>query len=163
MVVKLIGVGAAGNKAAIAAIQAGVVDLEDVLLINSTLKDIPHDYDGEKYCFNNAYGGCGKERKLATEYVMNDIKNGHLDIEGFLQVGVEAKEAELVVLVSSTEGGTGSGTVPFLAKYIKSCTRAEVRCVSFIGFGDDIRGLRNTVEYFKELEDGFAVDRKSVV
>lgn len=158
MIAKLIGIGAAGNKAAIAAVQSNVIDLTDVLLINSTLKDIPHDYSGEKYCFNNAYGGCGKERKIATEYIMNDINKGHLDIDKFLQVGVDKKQAELVIIVSSTEGGTGSGAAPLLADYIKSVLDIEARCFSFIGFGDDIRGLRNTVEYFKELKDKYAVE-----
>lgn len=160
MNVKLIGVGAAGNKAAIAAIESKVIDKSDVLLINSTLKDIPHDYSGDKYCFANAYGGCGKERSVAKQYVIADLQSGALNIEKYLNIGVQGKQTELVVFVSSTEGGSGSGTVPTLARYIKEVvdTSISVKCFSFVGFSDDIRGLRNTVEYFQEMEDNLAIE-----
>lgn len=162
MITKLIGIGAAGNKAAIAAIDNEVINKEDVLLINSTLKDIPHDYDGEKYCFSKAYGGCGKERNIARNHMINDLKNGDLDIEKFLQIGIEEKKAEMVVIVSSVEGGTGSGSAPILARYIKETLGIHaVRCFSFTGFEDDIRGLRNTVEYFQELTDVLAIESVS--
>ena len=158
MITKLIGIGAAGNKAAISAIQAGVIKKEDVLLINSTLKDIPKDYDWKKYCFAGAYGGCGKERNIAKKHIQEDLTNETLDMKEFLAIGQKDKEAEFVVLVSSTEGGTGSGSVPILARYIKEVLGVKaVQCFAFIGFGDDIRGLRNTVEYFKELEDVIAI------
>lgn len=39
--VKLIGIGAAGNKAAITAFEKGVVAEDELLLINSNLGDIP--------------------------------------------------------------------------------------------------------------------------
>lgn len=159
MNVKLIGIGAAGNKAAIAAIENRVIDKSNTLLINSTMKDIPHDYDGEKYCFNGAYGGCGKERKIAKKHILADLKSGSLNLNKFLEIGVEGKQAELVVIVSSTEGGTGSGSAPVLAKWIKGVLHIEaVRCFSFVGFADDVRGLRNTVEYFEELEDMYAIE-----
>lgn len=160
MYARLIGIGAAGNKAAITAVQTGVIDKENVLLINSTLKDIPSDYDGNKYCFNNSYGGCGKERNISRNYMLSDLQNGDLDLSKFLKIG-QPDQAELVVLVSSTEGGTGSGSVPILAKYILEVYGISVRCFSFIGFSDDSRGLRNTVEYFKELEDSMAVESVS--
>ena len=38
MKIKLIGVGAAGNKAVIEAVEQGVVDKESILLLNSTLQ-----------------------------------------------------------------------------------------------------------------------------
>ena len=162
MITKLIGIGAAGNKAAISAIQAGVINKEDVLLINSTLKDIPKDFDGKKYCFNGAYGGCGKERNIAKKHMQDDLMNESLNMSEFLQIGQKDKEAEFVVLVSSTEGGTGSGSVPILARYIKEVLGVKaVQCFAFIGFGDDIRGLRNTVEYFEELRDVIAIQATS--
>ena len=48
MNVKLIGIGAAGNKAAINAVENKVIAIENVMLINSTLRDIPADYKGLK-------------------------------------------------------------------------------------------------------------------
>ena len=41
---KIIGVGAAGNKAAINLIEKGVIEKGNVLLLNSTKKDIPDEY-----------------------------------------------------------------------------------------------------------------------
>ena len=43
MKTRIIGIGAAGNKAAISAVEANIDKLENILLINSTLKDIPRD------------------------------------------------------------------------------------------------------------------------
>ena len=42
--IKLIGIGAAGNKAAITAFEKGVVAEDELLLINSNLGDIPQEY-----------------------------------------------------------------------------------------------------------------------
>ena len=46
MYTKLIGLGAGGNKAAICAVKNQVIEMSNVMLVNSTLKDIPKDYDG---------------------------------------------------------------------------------------------------------------------
>lgn len=154
---RLIGVGAAGNKAAISAIVNGIVDEEDVLLVNSTLKDIPKDFNGKKFCFTNSYGGCGKERKLANELTYDALKSGDIKLDEFLKVG-ESDVAELVILVSSTEGGTGSGSVPVLARYIKDALDIEVHCFGFLGFEDDGRGLMNTISYLQEMQDNFCID-----
>lgn len=158
MKTRIIGIGAAGNKAAISAVEANIDKLDDVLLINSTLKDIPSDYQGKKFCFTDAYGGCGKERKKAKELMMKDLQSGALDIKSFLGFGTP-DQAELVVLVSSTEGGTGSGAVPVLASYIKNVLGIRgVHCFAFTGFEEDGRGLMNTVEYFQEMEEKFTVE-----
>lgn len=156
---RIIGVGAAGNKAAISAVVNKIISAEDVLLINSTKKDIPADYKGNVFCFPNAYGGCGKERKIAKRLTQDALQGGSLDLEAFLAVDDDERDpAELVVLVSSTEGGTGSGSVPLLAKYIKNVFDINVHCFAFTGFEEDGRGLRNTVEYFHEMEEDFTVE-----
>ena len=41
---KVIGLGAAGNKAAITLIEEKVVDPKQVVLLNTTLKDVPEKY-----------------------------------------------------------------------------------------------------------------------
>lgn len=159
MITKIIGLGAAGNKAAISATEEAIITLDDVLLINSTSKDIPKDYTGKSYCFPSAYGGCGKERTKAKELMERSLRDDGLDalLEEFLKVGKE-EQAELVVLVSSAEGGTGSGSTPLLAKYISACFGISVHCFVFTGFEDDGRGLRNTVEYFQEMEEDYTVE-----
>lgn len=158
MRVKLIGVGAAGNKATICAVQESVVKKEDVLLINSTLKDIPKDFDGLSYQFNikdQDQGGCGKERRRAANLVTNDIEE--IPLEKFLGVGTP-EEAELAIIVCSTEGGTGSGASPILARYIWQALGIHVHMFAFLGFGEDVRGLRNTVEYFGEMDSEFTIE-----
>ena len=64
MFCKLIGLGAAGNKAAICAVQNSVISIKNTMLINSTLKDIPAEYQSKEgavvYQLFGAYGGCGK-------------------------------------------------------------------------------------------------------
>ena len=43
MICRLIGIGAAGNKAAITAVENNIISVKKTMLINSTLKDIPAD------------------------------------------------------------------------------------------------------------------------
>lgn len=157
MITKLIGIGAGGNKAAICAVKNQVIDIDNTMLINSTLKDIPKDYDGTAIEFSNSYGGCGKERKMSYELCSNSIQDGTIPLEDFLHIGKD-DQAELVVLVSSTEGGTGSGSTPLLAKYIREVFGISVHVFLFIGFQEDVRGTKNTVEVFQELQNNFATE-----
>ncbi len=158
---KLIGLGAAGNKAAICAVENEVMDIKNVLLLNSTLKDIPANYqamDGAVCVkFLDSYGGCGKERKMSRELCENTLREEGFDLEGFLEIDTPT-QAELVVLVTSTEGGTGSGSTPLLAQYISQCFGIAVHVFGFAGFNDDIRGMANTVAFFKDLSDDYTVE-----
>ena len=159
MRVKIIGLGAAGNKAAICAVENNILSLDDVMLINSTLKDIPADYKGKNNChqFANSYGGCGKERSLSYELCEASLRSDIFGLAKFLHVETEA-EAELVVVVASTEGGTGSGAAPLIADYIRQVYGIAVHIFGLAGFEDDVRGMRNTVEFFKEMKENFAVE-----
>lgn len=157
MITKLIGIGAGGNKAAICAVRNDIISVENTMLINSTLKDIPKDYTGSAIEFSNSYGGCGKERKMSYDLCANSIQDGTIPLEEFLNVGKE-DQTELVVLVSSTEGGTGSGSTPLLAKYIREVLGISVHVFLFIGFQEDVRGTKNTVEIFQELQNNFATE-----
>ena len=101
--------------------------------------------------------GCGKERKMSYDLCKNSIQDGTIPLEEFLHIG-KPDQAELVILVSSTEGGTGSGSTPLLAKYIREVLGVSVHVFLFTGFEEDVRGLKNTVEIFQELQDNFAVE-----
>lgn len=158
MITKVIGIGAAGNKAAINVVENKIIDIDSVMLINSTLRDIPTDYKGLKIEYSGSYGGCGKERKIAYELAMKNLKEGKLPLKEFLHLEEPDKKAELVVVVSSTEGGTGSGSSVIIANYIKNVLGIPVHVIGFAGFRDDVRGLKNTVEWFQELKDNFAVE-----
>lgn len=158
---RLIGLGAAGNKAAIEAVERGIIPCNNVMLLNSTLKDIPADYITRNgavcYQFTGAYGGCGKERSRSYELCSVTLENDDIKLGQFLGVDTD-EEAELVVLVSSTEGGTGSGASPLVADYINQVYGLPVHIFGLAGFEDDVRGMRNTVDFFKDMKDTFAVE-----
>ena len=158
---RLIGLGAAGNKAAIEAVERGIIPCNNVMLLNSTLKDIPANYITRNgavcYQFTGAYGGCGKERSRSYELCSATLENDDIKLGQFLGVDTD-EEAELVVLVSSTEGGTGSGASPLVADYINQVYGLPVHIFGLAGFEDDVRGMRNTVDFFKDMKDTFAVE-----
>ena len=158
MNVKLIGIGAAGNKAAINAVENDIINMEHVMLINSTLRDIPADYKGLKFEFAGSYGGCGKERNIALDLAKKNVIDGVIPFEEFLCLNDAKKKAELVVIVTSTEGGTGSGSSTYIGHYIQNKLGIQVHMFGFAGFQSDTRGLKNTVEWFQELQDGFTVE-----
>lgn len=160
MITKLIGFGAAGNKSAICAVNLEILPIEDVLLINSTSKDIPSEYQNREgalcYTYKNAYGGCGKERSASFELCEETLKNDFMDLKSFLKIGTP-DEAELVIISTATEGGTGSGGAPLLADFIRRVYGISVHIFAFAGFEDDVRGLRNTVDFFKDMKPNFTV------
>lgn len=150
---KIIGLGAAGNKAVIEAIEAGTIPKSHCLLINSTLKDIPSDYHDISVNIGGDRGGCGKEREVGKELTIESIKDGTLDI---LDQLIEPND-EMIYLASSTEGGSGSGSISIISKYFKEMYNLNVNITAFTGFEDDARGMLNTIEFFKDLSDEYIV------
>ena len=146
----LIGIGAAGNKAAMCAVEEGVVKEEDAIIINSTSKDFPKEFKGKTIALSPQDTGCGKERTIAKEYAMNAIKSGKLN---FPEIG----NYTTVIIVTSVEGGTGSGSTPIIAKFFNQVHRKNVHIIAFAGFEEDVRGLANTVEFFQEIDGSLIV------
>lgn len=161
MICRLIGIGAAGNKAAITAVENEIIPVNKTMLINSTLKDIPADYQSKEGAivrqYTGAYGGCGKERNISYGLAEKNLQEDTLGLEEFLGVDTD-KECELCIIVASTEGGTGSGSAPLIGQYILNVFGIHVHIFGIAGFEDDVRGMRNTVEFFKEMDDQFAVE-----
>lgn len=149
---KVIGVGAAGNKGAIQLIEDGVVEPTDVLLLNSTLKDIPVQYRHLAIEFAGAIKGCGKERHLANKMAYENLQNGDINLDGLM-----APEDKMVIICNSSEGGTGCGASTILGQYFDQVLQAKVHMFVFGGFQEDARGLKNTVEYFKDLSPNYVV------
>lgn len=148
---KIIGCGAAGNKAAIELLKSGYDD-EQIILINSTAKDIDPKYKDKLIIFGKGLGGCGKERSLGKQMIMDDLKNGKIVPEG-----MTSSRDRGVILVGSTEGGSGSSIIPILAKYFKEVVGVNVICVLFFGFQDDTRGLQNSIELAQELSNEYTI------
>lgn len=146
----LIGIGAAGNKAVMEAIESKIVDTKDAVIINSTSKDFPEGFNGTKIVLSSKDTGCGKERSIAKEYAMNCIKSGTLN-------KIDVSEYTTVIICTSVEGGTGSGSSPIIAKYFNQVCRKNVHLIAFSGFEEDVRGLANTVEFFSEIDNNLIV------
>lgn len=150
--VKVIGIGAAGNKASIKLIEDEVMGIGNVLLLNSTLKDVPTAYKEYAIEFKGVNKGCAKDRTLANQMVMDNLRNGDINLDGFL-----SPEDKMVIIVNSAEGGTGCGTATVIANYFKEVLGVTVHMFVFGGFEEDARGLKNTVDYFTELYPSYIV------
>ena len=140
----LVGIGAAGNKAVMEAVSMGVVKEEDTLIINSTSKDFPKDYKGKTIVLTSEDTGCGKERSVAKSYALSAISSGKLNNEEF-------NKYTTIVVCTSVEGGTGSGSTPIIAQFFNQVYNKNVHIIAFTGFEEDVRGLANTVDFFKEV------------
>lgn len=146
----LVGIGAAGNKAVIKANEMGVIAEKDSVMINSTSKDFPKDFNGTKLILSPKDSGCGKERSVAKDFTTTAIRSGKLtdiDVNGYTSV----------IICTSVEGGTGSGATPMIAQYFHKVCRRNVHVIAFTGFEDDVRGLGNTIEFFQELDSNLIV------
>lgn len=150
----IIGCGAAGNKAVIDLMNIGY-NPDKIFMLNSTAKDIPSEYHSKMMIFgssSNRLGGCGKERSIGREMLLADLKSGKINIDNIVDPNDQA-----IVLVGSTEGGSGSSSIPILAKYFKQVHGKNVICILFFGFNDDVRGMHNTIELCKELSEEYTV------
>lgn len=149
MNIKIIGIGAAGNKAAIRAVAAQIVTEKDVLLLNTSAQDISADYKNRSAIFasKDSVGGCGKERGRSKEYIVKALQQNNgigQELTNLINPG------DLPIIVASTEGGTGSGAAPVLAAYISEVIGVRPQLIGFTGTEDDLRGLQNTIDYFKD-------------
>ena len=147
----LIGIGAAGNKAVVTAIEKGTMNVEDTAIVNSTTKDFPKEYQGTKIVLSATDTGCGKERDISKMYTKKAIG------EGKFNFNEKMSQYTTVIICTSVEGGTGSGATPILAKFFNKVYTKNVHIIAFTGFEDDVRGLANTVEFFKEIDSAIIV------
>lgn len=149
MEILLIGIGAAGNKAAMKAVEEGIVKEKDCIIINSTSKDFPDNFEGEKIILSPNDTGCGKERSIAKEYALSAIKAGKLNFN--------VQKYSTIVICTSVEGGTGSGATPLIAQFVNEVHKKNTHVIAFTGFEEDVRGLANTIEFFQEIKSSLIV------
>lgn len=143
---KFFGIGAGGNKAAINLVEMGVVSRDNIMLINSTLKDIPEEYRDTAIRIGESLGGCGKERALAKDLIYAALEAESVPAETLLD-----PDDDFVGIIASSEGGTGSGASIVLGQYFADVVGIPVHLFVFTGFEEDGRGLQNTVEYFSDI------------
>ena len=153
MRLKIIGIGAAGNKAVINLIEKSYVSPRDVVLINSTIKDVPANYRDYAIRLSDEVQGCGQERNLAKDICLNAMKEGRLNLDNLID-----PEYDKVVIITSTNGGTGSGASTIIAKYLNEVVGIEVEVIGLVGFEDEsARALRNLIEFCQDLSGDYAI------
>ena len=153
---KVIGIGAAGNKAVITLLEKGIiVDDKQILLLNSTLKDVPEKYKDFAIEFGDTKG-CGKERNLAKNMIITALQKGQVPLDSFLN-----PDDKMLIIATSSEGGTGCGASAIVADYMSSLMKIPVHMFVFTGFEDDVRGLKNTVDWFNDLKEEYIVEAVS--
>lgn len=148
--VGIIGLGNTGNQVATLAQKELKIP---VLAINSSEKDletVPNDVP--KKLISSAKGhsqGAGKNRSLAKSYLKDSIVKflSSEDIQEFV------KALDVVFIISSTGGGTGSGTAPIMANIIQSTfVDTKVILVGVLPVNNEALSAHvNTLEYLNEL------------
>lgn len=143
--------GSAGNHAAIELIERGIIDKSYVRLLNTSALDVPDEYKQIPdlfYDFSvNGVFGSGKESSIGRSSMIQSIKTGKIKLDELLN-----DDAREVIIVTSTDGGSGSGSGPVLAKYFDAMN-IPVHVFGFIGFADDARSISNTLKFFKNLPE----------
>lgn len=148
--VGIVGIGNTGNQVASLAQDRLKIP---VLAINSSAKDletVPSSIP--KKLISSADGlsqGAGKNRALAKSYLKDSIMTflSSEDVQTFINA------LDVLFIVSSTGGGTGSGTAPLMANIIQS-TFVDVKVI-LIGVlpvnNEALSAHVNTLEYLNEL------------
>ena len=143
--VSVIGLGNAGGQIAdLAASNEGI----NALAINAsandlaTIKNIPTILVGDQR-------GAGKDRGKAKEFIRKSAKSllGKEELTGMLS------NTDILVVVSSTGGGTGSGMNPVLSDVL-SKVYPDIKVIT-IGIlpklSESIASQQNTIEFLKEI------------
>ena len=146
----VIGIGNTGNQIAALALSELAIP---VLAINSSEKDLETIPDGvEKRLITDSAGlsqGAGKNRALAKQYLKDSIMS-------FLtedKIKRMIADLDVCFIVSSTGGGTGSGTAPLMAGIIGSTFRnVKVILTGVLPVNSEALSAHvNTLEYMNEL------------
>lgn len=150
---KFIGIGQCGNNNIADLIKNQIITKEQALMLNTTLRDVPKEFADIAVEFGDGIGGSGKERHKAKESLVQSIKDGKLDVLD----SIITDNDDTVYIITSTEGGSGSGSALTVAAYYKRVHNMNVHIVAFTGYEDDARGIRNTIEFFKEIDESYIV------
>lgn len=145
----IIGIGNTGNQIALLANQKLSVP---VLCINSSEKDletIPNNIP--KRLLKDKTGlslGAGKDRKTAKKLLKESLNNLLSDDE----VTGMIRNLDNLYIISSTGGGTGSGTAPLMYEIIKKAFDVNVILVGVLPTNEEtLDSQLNTIGYLDEL------------
>ena len=148
--VGIIGIGNTGNQVASIAKERLSIP---VIAINSSDKDLETiEQDIPKFLIEGKDGstrGAGKDRKLAKKYLKNSI----VSLTSHDEVQKMVNDVDICFVVSSTGGGTGSGTAPIMAKILtQTFPDTKIILVGVTPVNDEAYSSHvNTLEYLDEL------------
>ena len=150
---QVIGIGAAGNKQAIELVEKGILQKDDILLINSTIRDIPTAYQDIAFIYKTE-GGAGKSTAAGTQ-----LANIALESQGLDQyIDTKLKQnTELVIILFSMQGGTGAGGSKPIAGFVKDQIDLPVILLATGGFMEDPTECRNMIEVGQSLTSDYGI------
>lgn len=147
----VIGIGNTGNQVAALAKERLSIP---VIAINSSDKDLETLPDSiPKKLITSKDGECdrgsGKDRNRAKKY----LKDSVMDIIKDEEIIKMISPLDVVFIVSSTGGGTGSGTAPLMQKILSSVLRdVKIILVGVLPVNDEALSAHvNTLQYLDEL------------
>lgn len=149
--VGIIGIGNAGNQVAALALEKKQIP---ALAINASEKDLDTlSVKMNQIVFGDS-AGSGKDRSIAKGFVKNNIKDlfREADFKSFME------EVDIVFVINSTGGGTGSGMGPILTDilrgyYAKDENKVFINIGILPTLGESVGAQRNTIEYLKEMSE----------
>lgn len=142
------GCGQGATKAMITAIDNGVLDKDRCVVVNSTIKDVPSEYRPTAIIISDdPDAGCGKVRDAARALMNDFIKSNPNYLEELIP-----EDTDYINIITTSEGASGSGSSVVLAQYISNTIELPVIITLITGFESDIRGLQNTINYFRDLK-----------
>lgn len=155
--VQLIGVGAAGNKGTIAAINEEIISAKDCILINTNRGDVPVCKEEVKYISLGendltGLGGCAKDPATGERLCIAALQSKRLDLDNLI-----FPTTKVVFVLCSTDGGTGSGAGKVIAAYINNVIGIKTILVGFEGIGIGKVEFSNTIRWFKGLDPKLTV------
>lgn len=144
----VIGIGNAGNQVADLAHKSfGIKGIA----LNSSEKDISNVRSVDGLVIGDEKGA-GKDRNVAKKFIQGEAK-ALLNQEKFVNV---IMDSDLIFVVSSTGGGTGSGMSPVFTDVLSRVYPMK----KFILIGilpplkESVAAQQNTIEYLKEINSG---------
>lgn len=143
----VLGIGNAGNQIADLAFRNNMA----AYAINASEKDLASvSPDLHVYILSHDGIGCGKDRDVAKAYVKSELKS-LMDNTEFSQF---MDKIEVVYVVASTGGGTGSGMSPILIDVLSNIYKDKLFILVGIlpALVESIAAQRNTIEFLKEVQ-----------
>ena len=159
--VALIGIGNCGNQIAALAKHEADVDVACINTSENDLAILPEDLRDCSFLIGDSQGS-GKNRENAKKFLKSAVTKLVGD-EKFKQI---IADKDLIFVVSSTGGGTGSGIAPIMSSIIRQAFRDEEgreKPIILIGvlpkLSEGQSTQVNTLEYLHELYDVLADDQ----